>query len=123
MDAPSAPPSGTGESGPPVRYVFLLGRLRNRQITMEEATELFGIMQGMVRAAAAAAPAAPMPTPTAAPKAAPPPGAGVPLGEDLYWMSILALGAGSGLAAALLRRATGGPKLPDRPSRAPASSR
>ncbi|MGI0156285.1 MAG: hypothetical protein ACREDE_09190, partial [Thermoplasmata archaeon] len=57
------------------RYNYLVGRLRGRQITMEEATELFTVMQGMValanelaRVAAYRSPAAPAP-----------PGAGLPL--------------------------------------------
>ena len=37
-----------------IRYNHLVERLRNRQVTMEEATELFGLMQGMLRASEAA---------------------------------------------------------------------
>lgn len=94
-----------------VRYNFLMERLRNRQITMEEATELFGIMQGMIRAseaarlAAAAATAAPpaegKPHPPAPKKTA---GAEIPLPDDLLAAGILALGAGAGILAAITKR-------------------
>ncbi len=36
-------PGGAGSRN--ARYAYLVGRLRTRQITMEEATELFGVQQ------------------------------------------------------------------------------
>ena len=91
------------------RYSFLVGRLHNRQITMEEATELFTIMQSMIqtseapRAAMMRVPPPPMPVgPTAVvPRAsAPAPGGG----DDLLLVGLLAMGAGAGLLAAMARR-------------------
>ncbi len=92
------------------RYAYLAGRLRNRQMTMEEATELFSIMQAMLQTSEAAraalmrvpAPAAP-PTPRAPPPARPPapPSSG---GDDLLLVGLLAMGAGAGLLAAMTKR-------------------
>ena len=105
---PSTPPASTG--GPNPRYVYLVQRLRGRQITMEEATELFGIMDGMVRiaearmaaaiVAAGGRPAAPTPPPKRAPSVASP----FP-GDDLLWLTILGAGAGAGVLAAIAKRA------------------
>src|SRR4029077_17208883 len=66
-------------ASPSARYVYLLTRLRERQITMEEATELFGVMQGRIRSAGASAPPPP-PSPTDAPTAPVPPAPGGPGG-------------------------------------------
>jgi hypothetical protein len=92
------------------RYAYLVGRLRNRQMTMEEATELFGLMQGMLRqseVARAALMRAPPPPPTSptAP-AVPRPVTGPPSGgaDDFFLLGLLAMGAGAGLLAALTRR-------------------
>ena len=110
--APAAPP---GESQRQARYNYLVGRLRNRQVTMEEATELFGMMQGMLRtsesarlaavAQAAGAPIAPTAKrhPPAAPRAA---AAG---GDELLLGGLLVMGAGAGLLAAMAKRIAEGP--------------
>jgi hypothetical protein len=101
--------SGSGANANP-RYVYLVQRLRGRQITMEEATELFTMMDGMVRVAEARmaavliasgrpAPATAPPPPKAAPPAAGPP-------EDLLWLTILGAGAGAGILAAIAKRAS-----------------
>lgn len=108
----------TGEAGTRAqRYNYLQGRLRSRQITMEEATELFTVMQAMLaranelaRMAALRAPSAP-PTPSpssAAPAfAPPPPPRAAPASggtDDLLLVGLLAMGAGAGLLAALSKR-------------------
>ena len=41
--------AGGSGGGPNARYAYLVARLRNRQMTMEEATELFNLMQGMLQ--------------------------------------------------------------------------
>jgi hypothetical protein len=92
-----------------------VARLRNRQITMEEATELFGIMQEMVVRAGARVPsltgAGPSsPKPAAAPGA--PPAGGLALADDTLALSMIAAGAGAGMLAAILKRAAEGPKSP-----------
>jgi hypothetical protein len=118
--APSPPPA---EAQRQARYNYLVGRLRNRQVTMEEATELFGLMQGMLRAsesarlvAVAQATGAP-PTPAARPhppRAAPTAATG---GDEMLLGGLLVMGAGAGLLAAMAKRISEGP-----PS-APASAR
>ena len=102
--------SGT-EGGRNARYAYLVARLRNRQMTMEEATELFNIMQGMLQTSEAAR-AALMRAPPSTPSAAaprPPPMAGPPAppggtGDDFLLLGILAMGAGAGLLAAMTKR-------------------
>lgn len=89
------------------RYVYLIERLRNRQITMEEATELFSVQQGMLRLAQARAASASPPTVGAAPSGARTPGGGiVPVTVDSESVAygLLLLGAGAGLLAAVLKR-------------------
>lgn len=108
----NAGPGGDGSGAGGQRYNYLVGRLRNRQITMEEATELFTLMQGIlaranaqVRAAAAyRAPA--IVAPTAAPLPPPPPrGPAAPSSaDDFLLVGLLAMGAGAGLLAALSKR-------------------
>jgi hypothetical protein len=104
----TAPGSDTGRNA---RYVYLVARLRNRQMTMEEATELFTIMQAMLQTSESARAAllrTPPPPPTAT-SAHPPPaprpaqalGGG---GDDLLLVGLLAMGAGAGLLAALSKR-------------------
>jgi hypothetical protein len=111
------------------RYTHLVDRLRSRQITMEEATELFGMMQGMLRASEAARIGRP---PSTEPKARVPPrepaaaaAQGFPPPDDLLLAGILAMGAGAGLLAALTKKLAQGaptepPSSPGRPgARAP----
>ena len=91
-----------------VRYNHLIGRLRDRQITMEEATELFGMMQAMLRASEAArlsglAPPVEGTAPRPRPKPATAP-VGVPMTDDMMLAGFLALGAGTGLLAAIAKR-------------------
>jgi hypothetical protein len=100
--APASPPEPAPSGGASVRYVFLLSRLRSRQITMEEATELFGIMQAMIRTAQTPSAAPPPATGGGAAPGAP---ATAPSGDD-YWISLLVLGAGAGIGAALVKRLT-----------------
>lgn len=114
-------PPGTGTPRPEAvaagRYAYLVARLRNRQITMEEATELFGLMDETIRMLRTAnlrmpppaAPAAATPPPR---QAAPTPGAGVGA-DDLLTAGVLMIGAGAGIAAALRRRSAEGPAQPD----------
>jgi hypothetical protein len=109
--SPTSRPRGSAESQRNVRHTYLIGRLRNRQITMEEATELFGIMQEMLRQSEAARlaavgtpglapaiPGAPV-RPAPATRAAPPSGS-----DDLFLVGLLAMGAGAGLLAAMTKR-------------------
>jgi hypothetical protein len=101
----------------PGRYAYLVGRLRNRQITMEEATELFSLQQTMI-ARAAVMNVAPPPTPTDAedstvpePPARTVRDAGTPaVSDETLTLTLLAMGAGAGLLAAVLKRARDGPK-------------
>ena len=91
------------------RYTYLVGRLHNRQLTMEEATELFTVMQGMLQTSEAARIAL-MRTPTApTPSAHPPPppperAAPSSAGDDMLLLGIFAMGAGAGLLAAMTKR-------------------
>jgi len=110
---PPPPPPAPVESpsGSP-RYVYLLGRLRNRQITMEEATELFAIQQVMIRSASRAS--------TSRGSATAPPGAVAPTGvpgaglavmsDEGLALALLAFGTGAGVLAAILQRGRDGPK-------------
>ncbi len=110
-DAMSATPgAGPADAQRQARYSYLVGRLRSRQITMEEATELFGVQQGMLRASEtarralmAASRAVPPPSrpplrelPTAAPAASG--------SDDFLLLGLLTMGAGAGLLAAMARR-------------------
>jgi hypothetical protein len=107
-----APTSDSSSRG--ARYAYLVGRLRNRQITMEEATELFGLMQGMLQrseagrlAAAAAAGTAPPPSPPGPSPAVPSAGlTGAPamMSDDTILLGLLALGVGAGLVTAVTKR-------------------
>jgi hypothetical protein len=104
-----SPPSTTAP--PPdrnARYAYLVGRLRSRQITMEEATELFNLMQAAVSRAEAArlaalAQSAP-PAPTGAQPVVPGSSPSGGSGDDLLLVGMLAMGAGVGLLAALTKR-------------------
>jgi hypothetical protein len=121
---PPVEPPGTGVPAPPgaagggpegqrqARYNALLGRLRSRQITMEEATELFAIMQAMLRASelaarrASAGAVAPPPPVTGLPSMRAPrtPVAASSAPDDMFLVGLLAMGAGAGLLAAMARR-------------------
>lgn len=107
----SSGPGSGGEGGRNARYVYLVARLRNRQMTMEEATELFNLMQGMLQTSEAARLAiARAPPPAQSPSAfTPPPVARAPAppggsGDDLLLVGLLAMGAGAGLLAAMTKR-------------------
>jgi hypothetical protein len=117
--APPPPASTPGAgSGTGSRYNYLVSRLRNRQITMEEATELFALMQGMIARANEVARATAMRTPSSpaipvapvpeAPKLATAPSTS----DDLLLVGILAMGAGAGLLAALSKRMGEPPAAP-----------
>jgi len=110
----SSPDSGASPMGPPnrnARYAYLVGRLRTRQITMEEATELFSLQQAALTrsesarlaalaqaGAASSASTAPMPPP-------PPPRTAAGGGaDDFLIIGLLTMGAGAGLLAALTRK-------------------
>jgi len=102
------PPTPSGRETRNARYAYLVGRLHNRQITMEEATELFTIMQSMIQTSEAAraalmrtqvAPSAPIPPPPG-----PPPQLAVGGGDELLLVGLFAIGAGAGLLAAMTKR-------------------
>ncbi|HEV2317878.1 MAG TPA: hypothetical protein VGV89_09960 [Thermoplasmata archaeon] len=125
----TAPSPGTAPS--PARYAYLVGRLRGRQITMEEATELFELQQQMVLRArmAAIAVASPAPSGPAPPRPAsatgtPAPGASnLVVSEDALWESLPALAGALGIFAALLKRAQSGSGDAPPSSARPASGR
>ncbi len=81
-------------------------------MTMEEATELYTLMDGMLRASEAARSAmmrAPSPPPVMERPAPPspmkaPPTAPATAGDDFFLLGILAMGAGAGLLAAMTKR-------------------
>jgi len=112
---PTPTPSGQPPGRDAVRnarYAYLVVRLQSRQMTMEEATELFTIMQAMlqtseaaraalVRAASPPQPVIPGQTPPA-PRTPPSPPSGT--SDDLFLVGLLAMGAGAGLLAALSKR-------------------
>ncbi len=113
-------PNPNPATTPAARYAYLVTRLRNRQITMEEATELFSLMDEtirMLRSATLRMPSSPAPRSTPAGSApAPATSSGIPTGigaDDLLTAGVLMIGAGAGIAAALRRRALEGPKAED----------
>jgi hypothetical protein len=90
-----------------------VARLRNRQITMEEATELFGILQDTLARATARSPLAPpTPAPKPASTAAPTASALPALTDEAIALSLIAAGAGAGLLSAILKRSAEGPRTP-----------
>ena len=109
---PEPPPP---PASPNARYAYLVARLRNRQITMEEATELFGILQDTLARTIARQPSpgsAPMPPPRP-PEGTTPSGPAVPaITDETLALSLIALGAGAGLVSAILKRHAEGPKPP-----------
>ncbi len=107
----SDPADAAPGSGNP-RYVYLIQRLRGRQITMEEATELFALMDGMIRISESrlamvisSTTSGPAPSRLGRPRLGLPRlgGAGVP--DDLLWLAILGAGAGAGVLAAIAKKA------------------
>jgi hypothetical protein len=131
---PSAPsPADVGEIPQAPRYQYLVGRLRNRQITMEEATELFAIQRQQVAlllartnalAAAAAAPSQGPRAPRPIARPATPGAPAVPFpveGMDFWGEGLLFLALGAGLLAALAKRAQGPPPKDSSRPPAPAS--
>ncbi|MGP8071713.1 MAG: hypothetical protein ACLPZM_01090 [Thermoplasmata archaeon] len=94
------------------RYAYLVGRLRSRQITMEEATELFNLMQATLartdaaRLAALAQASASRAATTPSLRMPPPPPAPTVGGgsDDFLLLGLLAMGAGVGLLAAMTKR-------------------
>lgn len=111
-DTSSGSPAYGSDAQRNTRYTYLIARLRNRQMTMEEATELFSLMQGMLRTSESARLALartpppssftpPAPERPAAPVAPAPSGGG---SDDFFLLGLLAMGAGAGLLAALARR-------------------
>ncbi len=107
-DLPPPPPVDRGAANP--RYVYLLTRLRGRQITMEEAIELFALQQALLRAASSAS-RVPAPAGAAAPT---PALSGLPMrvDDDGLAYGLLLLGAGAGVLAAVLKRSREGPAAP-----------
>ena len=86
---------------------------------MEEATELFSIQQTLISQATVMnrpppddAPDTTTASPTAASSAPSPPTAG--FSDENVALGLLAMGVGSGLLAAVLKRAQEGPKSPAR---------
>jgi len=133
--APSPAQAPAPQEAEAPRYQYLVGRLRNRQITMEEATELFAIQRQQVSvllartnalAAAAASPSLVprMPRPVARPTI-PPPGVPVAIENlDLWGEGLIFLALGAGLLAALMKRSQGpAPTAPSRPSSAASGGR
>ncbi|MCI4351535.1 MAG: hypothetical protein L3K15_08510 [Thermoplasmata archaeon] len=97
------------------RYVYLMTRLRTKQITMEEATELFSAQQAMIQAARATAtrpgsPAGASGSPRDLAQGSTP--GPLAITDDTLWTGLLFLGAGAGVLAAILRRAQAGPTDP-----------
>ncbi|MCI4317930.1 MAG: hypothetical protein L3J96_05270 [Thermoplasmata archaeon] len=120
-DLPS-PPTPSLSPTASSRYVYLLTRLRNKQITMEEATELFSIQQSMIRSSLRVPP--PPPGDAGTSQIPPPPvnpALGLPSADDSLWMTMLAMGAGAGVLAALFKRARDGPISDPSPPEAPTS--
>jgi hypothetical protein len=106
--APSPADATSPAVAPSPRYAYLVGRLQNRQITMEEATELFDYQQRTISSILAQANQPPAPvTPAAPAQAAPSPsGVSVSFNDDSIGVGLLALGTAAGLFAAILSRAT-----------------
>jgi len=102
------------------RYVYLVTRLRTRKITMEEATELFGLMNALVRDAQTRRPPAVSSTPTPTGSAAEAPRTGASLWtDDNLGFALLFLGAGAGLLAAGAKKIRADQPAPGSSSRSP----
>jgi hypothetical protein len=111
---PAPPPIASPSAASNARYAYLVTRLRNRQITMEEATELFGILQDtLARTIARVPPMAPARASSRPPVSAPTSTTNLlVLTDETFALSLLALGVGSGLLSAILKRSAEGPKPP-----------
>lgn len=113
--SPATAPSPQEVGGASPRYVYLIGRLRRREITMEEATELFTLQQSALGAMAARARPVPPPPPPESGRATYPASPGVPapirLDEEGLAYGLLLLGAGAGVLAAVLKRTREGPPV------------
>jgi hypothetical protein len=118
--ASANPPEFGGDAQRSARYGHLIGRLRAREITMEEATELFNLMQAMLRISesarvaalrmtAASTPTTPSPVTPRVPSTTAPSVAS----EDLFLVGLLAMGAGAGLLAAMAKRLSSAPSPPE----------
>lgn len=117
MYDPSANPVQMAKAATPSRYAYLVTRLRSRQITMEEATELFALQQSLISQASVMSRSPPPPpdvgpaetvTPIPTPSAAS--GTTGAFSDENIALGLLAMGAGIGLLAAVLKRAQEGPK-------------
>jgi hypothetical protein len=94
-----------------------VARLKNRQITMEEATELFGILQDTLARTIARQPMPPAPTPPRPSEGGEPPprnvpGTPLPITDEAIALSLIGLGVGAGLLSAILKRSAEGPRSP-----------
>src|SRR5271170_5602498 len=115
----AGPVEPTSEIQRNARYGHLVGRLRSREITMEEATELFTLMQAMLRNSEIARVAA-LRMSSGSVAAPPPPAGRIPSGptaaaaasDDMFLASLLAMGAGAGLLAAMAKRLSSPPPTP-----------
>jgi hypothetical protein len=118
-DAGTPGSAGGGRNG---RYAYLVGRLRTRQITMEEATELFGLQQAALSrseaarlaalAQASATSRASLSTPPPLPPPPSTPGMAAGGSDDFLIVALLAMGAGAGLLAAMTRKIQEGTLAP-----------
>ncbi|MCI4323890.1 MAG: hypothetical protein L3K03_07755 [Thermoplasmata archaeon] len=114
-DPTVAPSPPTAPSPPaPARHAYLVGRLRSRQITIEEAQELYELQQALILRLSSPPPTryvAPPPAPAADAPASPVarPTATFTLGDDALWLGLLGLGASAGIFAAILKRSQAGP--------------
>jgi len=113
---PVEPPSDAQRNA---RYGHLVGRLRSREITMEEATELFTLMQAMLRNSELSRVAA-LRMGAGSVGAPPPPPPRIPAGpataaasDDMFLVGLLAMGAGAGLLAAMAKRLSSPPLTPE----------
>jgi hypothetical protein len=125
-DSTDTTPPPARSSNPNARYAYLVGRLRSRQITMEEATELFSLQQAALSRSEAGRMAAIAQSGSArASSMAPPPPPPTPVvsgaagADDLLILGLLTMGAGAGLMAAMARKMQ---EPPSPPASATASS-
>jgi hypothetical protein len=128
---PAPPPQDAADLAAAPRYQYLVTRLRNRQITMEEATELFAIQRQQVALlvartnALAAAAVTPSISPRV-PRSIPPPPSGTAAVSienlDPWAEGLLFLALGAGVLAALMKRAQGPPPTSPTPPVQRASS-